>query len=135
MHRILPGHLGGTYAADNIELLTVEQHAEAHRLLWENFGCQEDFIAWQGLSGQIGKEEIIRAVLHLAAVKGGRAGKGVTRNNGNKRPDLAARNLLGITKGVPKSEEHRRKISQSMMGHIVSESTREKISAARKERS
>lgn len=133
-HRILPGHLGGIYAADNVELLTVEQHAEAHRLLWENFGCQEDFIAWQGLSGQIGREEIIAAVLSLAAHRGGAAGRGVSRNQGNKRPDLAERNRLGLNKGHIKSAEWRQKISQSMMGHIVSESTRQKISTARKER-
>ena len=37
--------------SDNIELLTVAEHAEAHRLLWENFGCLQDKIAWKMLSG------------------------------------------------------------------------------------
>ena len=39
--------------------LTVRQHALAHRLLWKIDGRQEDKLAWLGLAGIIGKEEIV----------------------------------------------------------------------------
>lgn len=58
-HHIIPIHAGGTNDEDNIVLLTVEQHAEAHRLLFEQYGRWQDKIAWQMLSGMIGKEEAI----------------------------------------------------------------------------
>jgi hypothetical protein len=147
-HRIVPGHMGGTYVPENVALLTISQHAEAHHQLFLEHGHAEDKIAWLGLSGQISKEEIIAAVLSMAATKrnqkhNSRVFKGVPKsaehkqkiglaNRGNKRPDIAARNLLGLNKGMPKSTEHRQKISQAMMGHIVSKATRQKISAAHK---
>ena len=131
-HRILPGHMGGTYVPENVVLLSIPQHADAHHQLFLEHGHAEDEIAWLGLSGQIDREEIISRLLSIAGQRGGAAGAGVSRNNGNKRPDLAARNLLGLTKGQSKSFEHRQKISQAMMGHIVSEATRQKISMTHK---
>lgn len=57
-HHIIPRHAGGTDDPENILELTVEEHAEAHRLLHEKYGKHEDWVAWKCLSGQIGKEEI-----------------------------------------------------------------------------
>ena len=59
-HHKIPKHVGGTDDALNIELLIVEEHAEAHRLLYEQHGRWQDKLAWQGLAGLIGKEEIAR---------------------------------------------------------------------------
>jgi len=47
--------------------LTVEQHANAHRLLWETFNYYEDYIAWKTLSGQMGKEDAIKEAQSMAA--------------------------------------------------------------------
>ena len=58
-HRIIPGHMGGTYDPENVVLLTIEEHAEAHRLLYEEHGRWQDRIAWLALSGLIGKDDII----------------------------------------------------------------------------
>lgn len=45
-HHIIPRHAGGTNDPSNIIELTVEQHAEAHRLLYEQYGrCK---IYWRG---------------------------------------------------------------------------------------
>jgi len=52
--------MGGTDNPSNLIELTVEEHAEAHRTLYDKYGKQEDYLAWRGLSGHIGKEEIIR---------------------------------------------------------------------------
>lgn len=54
--------MGGSDDSDNLIELTIEDHAEAHRILYENHGKIEDFWAWKGLSGQIGREDIIRQI-------------------------------------------------------------------------
>jgi hypothetical protein len=58
-HHITPRHAGGTDDPDNLVELTLEEHAEAHKLLFEKYGRWQDHLAWKGLSGQIGKDEII----------------------------------------------------------------------------
>jgi hypothetical protein len=62
LHHIKPKHMGGTDDPSNLIELTVEEHAEAHRKLFEEYGCWQDEIAWKGLAGIIGKEEIIRKI-------------------------------------------------------------------------
>ena len=59
-HHIIPRHSGGSDDSSNIVELTVEEHAEAHRKLYEQYGNEYDNIAWLGLSKQIGKEEATR---------------------------------------------------------------------------
>lgn len=58
-HHIIPKHMGGSDDPENIVILTPEEHAEEHRKLYEKYGKIEDYLAWKGLSGFIGKEEII----------------------------------------------------------------------------
>ena len=57
LHHIVPKHAGGTNDSSNLIELTVEEHAEAHRLLWEQYGRWQDKIAWKTLSGQISIQE------------------------------------------------------------------------------
>ena len=71
-HHIVPKHSGGSDDLSNIKIVTLEQHAEEHRLLWEKYQLYEDFIAWKCLSGQIPKEEIAR---ELNIMNGKRQGK------------------------------------------------------------
>lgn len=52
--------MGGTDDPSNLIELTIEEHAEAHRLLWEKHGTKEDWLAWKGLSGLISKKEILK---------------------------------------------------------------------------
>lgn len=59
-HHIVPLHAGGTNDESNIVFLTVEEHAEAHKKLFEEHEKWQDKLAWQMLSGMIGKEEAIR---------------------------------------------------------------------------
>lgn len=59
-HHIVPKHAGGTNDPSNIIELTPEDHALAHKALWEQHGRWQDYIAWQGLSKRMDKEEIIR---------------------------------------------------------------------------
>ena len=59
-HHIIPRHMGGGDEKDNIVSLTISDHAEAHKNLFEEYGKHEDWVAWKALSGQISKEEVIR---------------------------------------------------------------------------
>lgn len=58
IHHIIPRHMGGTDEPSNLIELSVSDHAEAHRILYENYGKLEDRLAWLGLSGLIGKTEL-----------------------------------------------------------------------------
>jgi len=66
-HHIIPRHMGGTDNPENIIELSVEDHAEAHRLLFEQHGHWEDYLAWQGLAGLISKEDLIKKIQSEAA--------------------------------------------------------------------
>ena len=62
IHHIIPKHAGGTDDSSNLVELTLEEHAQAHKELYEKYGRWEDKVAWKGLAGMIGKEEIISEV-------------------------------------------------------------------------
>lgn len=64
-HHKIPKHAGGSDDESNIALLTVEQHAQAHKELFETYGREEDRIAWLGLSGIIGREDVVRQAQRL----------------------------------------------------------------------
>lgn len=139
IHHIIPKYMGGTDNPNNLVELTVEEHAEAHRLLYEQHGHWQDKIAWQALSGRIGQEEILR-------MKQGMANKGRKRTpeqleNMRKASQARAKRLMSNPdqwaetnrkrseshKGKTKSPEHLANWAASRKGHAVSEETREKI--------
>lgn len=70
IHHIIPKHAGGTDDSSNLVELTLEEHAQAHKELYEKYGRWEDKVAWKGLAGMIGKEEIISEVRRNAGLKG-----------------------------------------------------------------
>jgi len=70
-HHIIPRHAGGTDNESNLVYLTVEEHAEAHRLLHEQYGRQEDYLAWRGLAGLIGKDNMLREKMSLNSSRPG----------------------------------------------------------------
>lgn len=62
-HHIIPRHMGGSDEPSNIVELSIEEHAEAHRLLYEQYGKLQDKIAWLMLSGKTTEAENLRIVL------------------------------------------------------------------------
>jgi hypothetical protein len=96
-HHIIPKHAGGTDDPSNLIELTVEEHAEAHRLLYEQHGRWEDYYAWQGLSGRIGKEELIRQIQSVA--------------NSKPKSEETKKKMSAWQIGRKLSEEHKQKCS------------------------
>jgi hypothetical protein len=64
--------MGGTDDPSNLIELTIDEHAEAHKKLYEELGHWQDWCAYQALSGRLGQEEILR-------LKQGMANKGRKR--------------------------------------------------------
>jgi hypothetical protein len=67
LHHIVPKHMGGTDDPNNLIELSIEDHAEAHKKLFEEHGHWQDYLAWQGLSKMIPHEELISMVQSEAA--------------------------------------------------------------------
>ena len=140
-HHIIPKHMGGTDDASNLIELTVEEHADAHKKLYEQHGKQEDFMAWQMLLGQVGKDE----ALFMSRSIGGKTpmseeSKAKLRESCRKRTErqradgtLARANKKRSIahKGKKKSAEHMKNWSASRKGHRHSEETKAKIRKAR----
>lgn len=98
-HHIIPKHIGGTDDPSNLIELTIEEHAEAHKKLYEQYGRWQDKVAWQGLANLIGKDELLAEVCS---------------NKGERNPNF----------GKPMPEETKQKISKKLQGHLVSNETR-----------
>jgi hypothetical protein len=114
-HHIIPRHMGGTDDPSNLIELTIEEHAEAHRLLYEQYGKIEDRLAWMGLTGQIGKDEIL---IQIAKSR-----------KGEKRSKEFCENQSRTRKGHIVTEETKRKISKANKGRKL---TNEHIAKTRR---
>jgi hypothetical protein len=88
-HHIIPKHAGGSDEEKNLIELTVEEHAEAHKFLYETYGKHEDYLAWKGLEGIIPKAEIIQELNSLGGKKGGSKG-------GKKSAETHRKNKTGL---------------------------------------
>lgn len=62
-HHIIPKHMGGDDSPDNLIELSVEDHADAHRVLYETYGLKADLMAWLMLSGKTSEAELVRIEL------------------------------------------------------------------------
>ena len=89
VHHILPKYLGGTDDPSNLTELTIEQHAEAHRKLYELYGNIQDYCAWKGLAGVLSKEEIVE----ILCAEGGKVGGPL---GGKKAAETHRRNKTGL---------------------------------------
>lgn len=62
-HHIIPKHAGGTDDPENIIELTIEEHAEAHRLLYEQYNRIQDKVAYMGLAKLATTDELVYILL------------------------------------------------------------------------
>lgn len=83
-HHIIPRHMGGTDDPDNIQVLTVEEHALAHLKLYEEYGKYEDYCAYLMLSGRNKDPEFLRT----RGIIGGTGCQRIRKEKGLEGPEL-----------------------------------------------
>jgi hypothetical protein len=113
-HHIIPRHAGGTDDPSNIVELTVEEHAEAHRLLYEQYGRREDYLAWRGLAGLIGKDEMIKEKCSLNSSRPGELNTFYSKKHSEESKRKISEKKKGVsTKQPPKTPEWKKKLSDA----------------------
>jgi hypothetical protein len=107
-HHIVPKHMGGTDDPSNLIELSIEEHAEAHRKLFEQYGHWQDELAWKGLLGIIPNAEMIKHVQSAA----GKLQKGKKRG-----PQCAEHIQKRIRKGWSHTQESKDKMRLASLGN------------------
>lgn len=154
-HHIIPKHAGGTDDPSNLIRLTIPEHAEAHRLLWEQHGRPEDKLAWLMLAGKTEEAEAARIELarHIQKRRWEKSGarqaqsermKGNTIGVGREwTPTEETKQRISVAQKkryeqhphlhirVAHTEETKRKISESKRGTVFSPEHRQKIRQSR----
>ena len=122
-HHIVPRHMGGSDDPSNLIQLTIEEHAQAHKLLFEKYGHWQDEVAWRALSGQVPNAEINHML-------------GVIRNTGKNNHMFGKKKELHHNYGKKHTEKTREKIKKARAKQKINHSkeTREKISRSNKGR-
>jgi len=145
-HHIIPKHLGGTDDPSNLVYLTISGHAAVHLYLYEEYDRWQDKLAWKALSGQIGKEEILKQIIKNRTYKTpsmlGKKHSEETKikmSNIAKQRDLTYLRHPDIIKkavitrsGYVHSNETKDKIKKKALGRIFSKETKDKIGNAHK---
>ena len=96
-HHIIPKHAGGTDDPSNLVLLTVEDHAIAHKVLYGLYGRWQDKLAYEGLLKQKPVETRLQAI---------REGIARRDNTYNQDPERCKK-ISEAHKGKAKSESHK----------------------------
>lgn len=130
-HHIIPKHewkerfgtLDGVDAPDNLILLTIEQHIEAHKWLWENFGSKWDYVVWKSRSGVLSMSDAMKE-MSLKPNKG-KFGKlnyfyGKTHSDSSRQKQSEANKGNRYVLGKKWSDESRKRIGEHRKGKIAS---------------
>jgi hypothetical protein len=126
--------MGGTDKPSNLVKLTVKQHAQAHKKLYEKYGHWQDKLAWQGLSGQLGpKEKVIEEFykqnglrnvhnMHTPEIKEKAKQRSKEVNTGRKlTPEHIAKTRRT---GIPQTEYQKKTVAEKLSKwHIITDST------------
>lgn len=141
IHHIIPKHMGGTDDPSNLIELTVEEHALAHKKLYEQHGKKQDLLAYQMLSGQIDKDQALfearsiggkKTMSEESKVKLRASCKARTeRQRADGTLERANKKRSESLTGKKKSKEHLENWVASRTGRKHSPETIAKIKAAR----
>ena len=113
-HHIIPKHMGGNDDPSNLVYLTIEEHAKAHKILWEKYGKLEDKVAYMGLLKMIDREQIIHSL--VSAPKSEEHKRKISKaHKGKSKPWLiGSKNAAG--KRGPNTKEHNQRIAKAKLG-------------------
>lgn len=104
-HHIIPKHAGGTDDSANLVKLSIEDHAKAHKELYERYERWQDKVAWHFLSKQITFAEALKQA-QREGNKGPRSGRRLEATLENaKRGNM-------VWTGQKHSEETKQQISK-----------------------
>ena len=116
IHHIIKCINGKRVRTDETMSLTIKQHANIHKKYFKQWGFKEDYLAWQGLSGQMPKEKIIQEIYSMN-------GK---RNAHHMHTKQAIEKMRKTKMGSKLTKEHRAAIAKSMIGRVVTKEHRQK---------
>ena len=103
-HHVIKFKNGKRIRTNTLVVYTIKEHAKEHKRLWELGGHWKDELAYKGLSGLIGKEEMLREVY---------------KHNGENRIGKKHKGDLGRFshwKGKKLSAQHREKLRLCRIG-------------------
>ena len=109
-HHIIENQNGKRVRTDKLMNVSVTEHTNIHKKYYEQWGFEEDLIAYKGLSGQIGKEKIQEQLSSL----GGKNNIGKLKSKEHKNK-IALHNI-----GKKHTEDSKKRISKSMKGNTNS---------------
>jgi hypothetical protein len=115
-HHITPKYKGGTDDPTNLVEVTVTQHAMFHYCNWRLWGEKYDWLAWRGLTGEIGKEELVRQ----ARIEGLRKGRKIALAKGHSEAQIKhAQKIqpIGIQAALAPESRAKRINSFKAIGH------------------
>ena len=124
-HHIIPKHMGGSDDPSNIVELTVEEHAEAHKELYEKYNNEYDKIAWLGLSGQTSKQEVVKLSQSVGGKEGARRAKEQKKGlwssetqakNAKKTHNVCRENKTGFWSSEQQSENGKKSAKKVGLG-------------------
>jgi hypothetical protein len=136
-HHVIPKHAGGTDEESNLISVTIPEHAELHRQLWEEHGRWQDFIAWKTLSGQMTKDEARRLAVSKALKGKPQTAEHIAKRSfkGKKIKSCSEerrRKVSIANKGRKMSLEFSKAVTKRQRGRKLSEETKRKISEGMK---
>ena len=102
--------MGGSDEPSNLIELSIKEHSEAHKVLFEKYGHWQDYVAWKGLDGLISKEEIMKIMyLERTGEKNPMYGKPCYYKMTEEQKLAWKKKISETMKGRPKSEEWKKK--------------------------
>lgn len=117
IHHIIPKHMGGLDDPENLIELSIEEHANAHKILFEEHGRWQDFVAWRGLLGLISSEERMRIMYDARKGSGNHMyGKPCYYKMTDEQKQQWRDNLSKGLKGRKLSDETKEKLRQANLG-------------------
>jgi len=116
-HHIVPKHMGGTDDESNLVELTIEEHAEAHKKLFEEHGRWQDYIAWKGLAGLLSSDECKFIAMMEGSVRGSAISNGGFKyTNGKEVKKFMPWEVPDGWERIPPSETRKRGIGSGTKG-------------------